>query len=144
MVANCDTESVVVNTESHDGYDVAFKIFPCLDSKATQVTFCAEVTPHFDKCPNLGAIKVEAEIKDPAKNLNENASLMGNCVGDQRSICLSTLKGGFNIFLRNLMTHCRLFYSCRKCEHLNLHVRCWEKSDNSCLNADSGVDIHPA
>ena len=136
MVSQHDTGAVDVKKISHNGYSVVFKLFPYLDNGATQVTFCAEVIP----LPNnqLTAIKVEAKIRDPTRDPDDRESLMGSLAGDHRSIgYLST-----NIFLRNVISHCRLFYSCRKCEHLDLLVRCWERFSQSHLNADSGVDVN--
>ena len=132
MVASCDTNPVVLKTESHNGYNVTFKLYPCLDSNARQVTLCAEVTPS-ESCPNL-SVKVEAVVTDPS------GSPLGHCVSDERSIYSSSLKNTVSIFLRNMMTHCRLFYSCRKHEHLDFHIRCWERFDDSMIT-DSGVDI---
>lgn len=143
MVAQHGTGAVNIATVYRDGYSMIFKLYPYLDNRTTQVTFCAEVTPLSDnQLRDLAAIKTEAEIRDPLKDLKDRESLMGSCARDHRCIgCKST---GFNIFLRDLMSHCRLFYSCRKCEHLDLHVRCWERFDRSHLNADSGVDITAA
>ena len=61
MVASCDTNPVVLKTEFHNGYNVTFKLYPCLDTNARQVTLCAEVTPS-ESCPNL-SIKVEAVLQ---------------------------------------------------------------------------------
>ena len=64
----------------------------------------------------------------------------GSRAGDHRSIGDLSM----NIFLRDVISHCRLFYSCQKCERLDLHVRCWERFSKSHLNADSGVDVSAA
>jgi hypothetical protein len=141
VVAQQDTSAVNVETICHGGYSMEFKLFPYLDNGATQVTFCTEVTPLSNEYRQLTAIKIEAEIRDPTKDPNDRESLMGSLTGDHRSIgCLSV-----NIFLRKVISHCRLFYSCRKCEHIELHVRCWEIfQSKSHLNADSGVDVNAA
>ena len=120
MVALHDTGPVDIETISHEEYSVAFKLFPFLDNRAAQVTFCAKVMPPANSCYNLTDIKVEAEIRDPTKDPNDMENLMGCCAGDHRLIGYLSI----NIVLHDVISHCQLFYSCRKCEHLHLHVRC--------------------
>ena len=116
VVAHQDTSAVDVDTISHNGYSMAFKLFLSLSIGVTQVTFCTEVTPALSsECRKLTAIKIEAEIRNPAKDPNDRESFMGSLIGDHSSIgSLST-----DITLHKVVSHYRLFknvstlsYSC--------------------------------
>ena len=145
MVAKRDANPMILKPEELSGHvcNITFKLFPCLDSRTSEITLCAEVSPithtSSEHCHYLSAIRIEAVVKDWTKTSN---NCLWSPVSDQRIGFSSSVNSQpFYIFLRNLITHCSLFYYCDRHERLDVHVKCWERLTD-CLDTDSGVFIN--
>ena len=150
MVAKRDVNPMILKPEKLSGHscNITFKLFPCLDSYTGEITLCAEVSPVTHKpgeqCHYLSAMKVEAVVRDLTKTSGGIDNCLWSPVSDRRFLFPSSENSQpFYIFLRNLMSHCSLFYYCGRHEYLDVHIKCWERfTDSLQLDSDSGVFIN--